>query len=172
MELASMIAGEDFSDHPTSVSPMIAALLRAYNDRLEDDHRQCLYRYAADVLGTASGPLCERNRIQTVLEWADQRWLLRARRSPLERLRAQRARGRRGYDPAAAAGYAIRAVGRIDDEAHGAVLALVDRLIAMAPQLRGGRDAGVAAGPVVDGQVVDEGRGVVEPVALIEDRQK
>ncbi len=47
MELASMLAGETFTDHPESVCPVIGSLLRAYNDRLDDDRRQDLYRYAA-----------------------------------------------------------------------------------------------------------------------------
>jgi hypothetical protein len=32
MELASMIAGGPFTDHPASVSPVIGAFLRVYND--------------------------------------------------------------------------------------------------------------------------------------------
>ena len=34
MELASMLAGEPFSDHPGSACPVIGAFLRAYNDGL------------------------------------------------------------------------------------------------------------------------------------------
>ena len=34
IELASMLAGERFSDHPQSVCPVIAGFLRAYNDLL------------------------------------------------------------------------------------------------------------------------------------------
>jgi hypothetical protein len=52
MELASMLAGERFSDHPRSVCPVIGAFLRAYNDRVDDDRRQDLYVYAAEVVGT------------------------------------------------------------------------------------------------------------------------
>ena len=52
MELASMLAGEPFSDHPRSVSPTIAAVLRGYNDMLDDDRRRDLYAYAAEVVGT------------------------------------------------------------------------------------------------------------------------
>ena len=32
MELASMLAGEPFTDQPESVCPVIASFLRAYND--------------------------------------------------------------------------------------------------------------------------------------------
>jgi hypothetical protein len=47
MELASMLAGEPFSDRPASVCPVIAGFMRAYNDRIDDERRQDLYRYAA-----------------------------------------------------------------------------------------------------------------------------
>ena len=43
MELASMLAGERFSDRPRSVCPVIAAFLRSYNDQVDDRRRQDLY---------------------------------------------------------------------------------------------------------------------------------
>lgn len=52
MELASMLAGEAFSDHPRSVCPVIGAFLRAYNDSVDDERRQALYAYAAKVVGS------------------------------------------------------------------------------------------------------------------------
>src|SRR5437660_7606877 len=52
MELASMLAGEPFTDHPRSVCPVIATVLRAYNDALDDGRRQDLYRYASAAVGT------------------------------------------------------------------------------------------------------------------------
>ena len=52
MELASMLAGEPFSDRPASVCPVIGGFLRAYNDRIDDDRRQDLYRYASEVVGS------------------------------------------------------------------------------------------------------------------------
>jgi hypothetical protein len=42
MELASMLAGERFSDRPRSVSRALAAFLRGYNDLLDDKRRQDL----------------------------------------------------------------------------------------------------------------------------------
>ena len=54
VELASMIAGERFSDHPWSVSPVIAAFLRGYND-VCGERRQDLLRCAADAVGTRVG---------------------------------------------------------------------------------------------------------------------
>ena len=56
MELASMLTGEPFSDHPSSVCPVIAARLRACNDRLADEERQRLVPIAASHGATASEP--------------------------------------------------------------------------------------------------------------------
>jgi hypothetical protein len=42
MELASMLAGEPFSDHPHSVCPVIGSFLRTYNDSIDDQRRQDL----------------------------------------------------------------------------------------------------------------------------------
>jgi hypothetical protein len=52
MELASMLAGERFSDHPRSVCPVLAMVLRAYNDGIDDERRQDLYTYASIVVGS------------------------------------------------------------------------------------------------------------------------
>jgi hypothetical protein len=62
MELASMIAGERFTDHPRSVSPVVAEFLRTYNDLVDDDRRQDLYRFAAESVGTRSSRTTERIR--------------------------------------------------------------------------------------------------------------
>jgi hypothetical protein len=68
MELASMLAGESFSDAPRSVCPVIAAFFRTYNDRMDDRRRQDVYAYAVRAVGTrstnegsASGPGCAVN---------------------------------------------------------------------------------------------------------------
>ena len=55
MELASMLAGEPFSDHPVCSCPVIGSFLRAYNDSLDDERRQDLYAYAAKVVGSRAG---------------------------------------------------------------------------------------------------------------------
>lgn len=52
MELASMLAGERFSDCPRAVCPVLAAYLRAYNDAVDDEPRQALYELAALAVGT------------------------------------------------------------------------------------------------------------------------
>jgi hypothetical protein len=69
MELASMLAGEPFTDHPQSVCPVIAALLRAYNDWADDERRQELYMCAAKVVGSRGSTRLERARAEQVISW-------------------------------------------------------------------------------------------------------
>lgn len=72
MELASMLAGEEFTDRPSAVSPVIGSFLRAYNDRVDDRWRQDLYPYAAKVVGTRRTIEIEHERAQMCREWARQ----------------------------------------------------------------------------------------------------
>jgi hypothetical protein len=69
MEVASMLAGEPFSDEPRSVCPVIAEFLRTYNDQVDDERRQDLFAYAALVVGTRADVRTERRRADTCLEW-------------------------------------------------------------------------------------------------------
>src|SRR5690349_14313664 len=69
MELASMLAGEPFNDHPASVCPVLGSLLRSYNDSVDDDVRQDLYLYAARVVGTRADADVERRRSEYVVAW-------------------------------------------------------------------------------------------------------
>jgi hypothetical protein len=132
MELASMLAGEPFSDHPQSVSPVIASFLRSLNDRLDDERRQDLYKYAAASVGTADEPDVERARADRLLAWGDEWWDRRGRQSIVERIRRHGARQPRRPAPDAAARYAIEALGRrVSDASHCSALRLVDELIAM-----------------------------------------
>jgi hypothetical protein len=72
MELASMLAGEAFTDHPRSVCPVIGAFLRTYNDSIDDERRQALYAYAAKVVGSRGPEELERERLHHVANvWAD-----------------------------------------------------------------------------------------------------
>jgi hypothetical protein len=68
MELASMLAGEPFTDHPRSVCPVIAALLRTCNDRFDARTRQRLLRYASEAVGTAAGPAIAQARVERCVE--------------------------------------------------------------------------------------------------------
>ena len=130
MELASVLAGERFSDHPRSVSRAVAALLRGYNDLLDDECRQDLYRYAADCVGTASGPQAESARMRRLIQWADDQWAAAPRGSLVSRLRRSRVRRRRVIEPETAAAYALRTISQCGCD-HRSVLTLVDELIAV-----------------------------------------
>ena len=136
MELASMLAGEGFTDHPRSVSRPIASFLRGYNDLVDDRRRADLYRYAAQTVGTANSPAVESARVSRLLAWADERWQLRSSHSLIERMRLRRAIKERSTDPEPAGTYAVHAIGKVNDEAHAAALALVDELIAMGSPAR------------------------------------
>jgi hypothetical protein len=70
MELASMLAGESFTDHPASVCPVIAAFLRVYNDALPDQCRDELLPYASTTVGTRSDRALRRWRSITLMRWA------------------------------------------------------------------------------------------------------
>src|SRR5436305_6946766 len=70
MELASMLAGEPFTDHPISVCPVIGSFLRAYNDTVDDQRRQNLYAHAARVVGSRGPEAVQRARAERLLEWA------------------------------------------------------------------------------------------------------
>lgn len=130
MELASMLAGEDFSDHPQSVSRPIAAFLRLYNDALDDDRRQDLYDYASRVVGTSARPTVEALRSHRLIAWGDQRWDARCRWWLGRRLKRRTLRDGAAASPEDAARYAIRSIGRISGELHRDVLAFLDELIA------------------------------------------
>jgi hypothetical protein len=54
-ELASMLAGERFSDQPRTACPAVTAFVRGYNDGLDDAHRQDLFVVASMLVGSAGG---------------------------------------------------------------------------------------------------------------------
>jgi hypothetical protein len=125
MELASMLAGEPLTDQPRTVGRTVAALLRGYNDGLDDERRQGLKRYAAASLGTARGRAVERARGRLVRAWlaaeagAHGWWAALGLRIAL-------------LDPAYIGhrlGTRVRAGD--DDALHARVLGLIDALIAL-----------------------------------------
>src|SRR3977135_2923920 len=69
MELASMLAGERFSDRPSSVCPVVGALVRAYNDAVDARRRKDLYRFAADAVGTRGDFTLQRKRAELALDY-------------------------------------------------------------------------------------------------------
>src|ERR1700749_1409694 len=69
MELASMLAGEPFTDQPESVCPVIASFMRAYNDSIDDGRRQDLYAYASKVVGSRGCESVQGERVERLTAW-------------------------------------------------------------------------------------------------------
>ena len=70
VELASMLAGERFSDHPRCVSGVVAAFLRGYNDGIGDGARQDLYPLASELVDSAGSSEIEAARLRRCRIWA------------------------------------------------------------------------------------------------------
>jgi hypothetical protein len=123
MELASMLAGEDFTDRPASVCPVVAAFLRAYNDTIDDRRRQDLYRFAAAAVGTRGPAALTRARARRCLEELRElrRWPIVAPRTLPESLGAMER----------VAGRLARELNRSGIGSHGRAVRLADELIAM-----------------------------------------
>jgi len=128
MELASMLAGEPFSDHPVTVCPIIGAFLRTYNDSIDDCRRQDLYGYASKVVGSRAGEAVERER-QSHLE----RWTKEIRRQRHRRLRMPRWLGLlcAGAATDIQAAVAVYEVTRRGSTGHAQALTLIDELLAI-----------------------------------------
>lgn len=62
-----MLADEPFTDRPATISPVIGAFLRTYNDGLDDGRRQDLYPLASLIVGTAGGRAVECERASRCL---------------------------------------------------------------------------------------------------------
>jgi hypothetical protein len=127
MELASMLAGEPFSDHPGCVCPAIGSFLRAYNDSIDDGRRQDLYEYASRVVGTRASVEVQRLRIERLAGWAFEQ---RPRR--WRRLLPAGLRGRAGLTAPtgeAIGTHAVHALRRHNEHSHQEALALLDELI-------------------------------------------
>jgi hypothetical protein len=127
MELASMLAGEPFSDHPGSVSPVLGGLLRALNDSLCDTARQELRACAAAVVGTAANHRTEWARAERCIAWAEARG--RRRPASWKGRSARYHRLMRSRRPLEEAG-AVAAMAAWKDGAcdRGAILALVHEI--------------------------------------------
>jgi hypothetical protein len=69
MEWVAYIAGEDHSDAPVCVDPVLRRFGIGLNDRLPDDLRQRLRPYLARMIGTANDGLSQR-RAFMVGDWA------------------------------------------------------------------------------------------------------
>lgn len=69
MECASMLAGEDWSDAPKCVSPIIGAFMRNFNDSVDDDTRQKLKRFIPLVINTNTGAADDLRRSWMAMDW-------------------------------------------------------------------------------------------------------
>jgi hypothetical protein len=132
VELASVLAGEPFSDRPHSVCPVIAAFLRTYNDRSEPARRQDLIPYAAKIVGSVVDLQSERARTAQCVDWATGRLgaPLPRRHWHLRRIAAGRG-ARLQLQREMAAAWAARSVAPHDEDDHIAVLMLLDRLLSI-----------------------------------------
>ena len=133
MELASMLAGEPFNDHPASVCPVLGSLLRSYNDSVDDDARQDLYAYAARVVGTRADADVERRRGESVTAWTYERRYRRMRRF-LPEFAARRLCELKTLSLESIGTQAVRQIPRHTDETHRAMLGLIDDLLAIRPR--------------------------------------
>ena len=71
VELASILAGEEFSDRPRCVDPVIAAFLRGWNDRAGHADRQRLRPYAERIVGSRGSRRLTRERRELCLQWVE-----------------------------------------------------------------------------------------------------
>jgi hypothetical protein len=88
MELASMLAGEPFSDAPDCACPVVSAYMRTWNDGLPYAERQKLKAYAPRAVGTRASRELTRRRVECCLQHSGARLAGRTRVGRrLERLR-------------------------------------------------------------------------------------
>jgi hypothetical protein len=131
MELASMLAGESFTDHPASVCPVIGSFLRAYNDSIDTERRQDLYAYASKLVGSRAHEEVRLERAERLATWAFE--LRQERRLRIFR-RLHERRGVRDMPAITSIGrHAVTAIKKHTDQTHASVLALVDDLLQMGP---------------------------------------
>jgi hypothetical protein len=132
MELASMLAGEQFTDHPACACPVIASFLRAYNDSVDDDRRQDLYGYASRVVGSRASMRVQRARADRLAEWSSATFLRRySRLLPTRLARVVACLHKPPLAIEALGASAAHAIPRHTPETHAAVLALIDELLTM-----------------------------------------
>ena len=129
MELASMLAGEPFSDYPACACPVIGSFLRAYNDSIGDERRQDLYTYASRVVDSRSGAAVQRRRAERVAAWAIEMQRRRWTRILLSKVRNA---GLNRQPSAHVIGtYAVRAIPKHTERTHRKALAPLEELLKM-----------------------------------------
>jgi hypothetical protein len=156
MELASMLAGEAFTDHPVSVCPVIGSFLRAYNDWIDDDRRQDLYPFASKVVGSRTDKDVEFVRAERLASWVQQLIRRPRTRSWLPAWLRAITDGRRPPHDFLAA-HAVRSIVRPTERSHTAALTLIDELL----EIRASEEASAApatAEPIAPRQHAAPGR--------------
>jgi hypothetical protein len=138
MELASMLADERFSDRAATVSPVIGAFLRTYNDGLDDERRQDLYPVAALIVGSAASRAVEAERVSRCLGFA-------------RRFGGRLPRGRAALALATpeAAGTTAALAG-LREDAHEEALLFVEELVALRPRRGWAARLGADPGAAID----------------------
>ena len=148
-----MLAGERFGDRPVSVCPVIGAILRAYNDNVDERRRQDLYRFAADAVDTRRDYHAQRRRADAALDWAVERYRRDGGKLPVlpdpEGVRDDIGH----YVVGSLAGRGARR-GRWSDDDHRAMVTLLEGLIEIERE--------PALGPVIDEPLLSD---LVEQVA-------
>ncbi len=148
MELASMLAGEHFTDHPACVCPVIGSFLRAYNDSVDDDRRQDLYAYASRVVGSRASARVQRARADRLAQWSSETFLMRYSRLLPERIaRAVACLHKPPLAIEALGASAAHAIPRHTPHTHGAALTLIEELLTIGSEER--TDSAPAPAPEV-----------------------
>lgn len=127
MELASMLAGEPFSDQPASVCPVIGSFLRAYNDSIDDERRQDLYEYASRVVGSRADDQVQRARAEHLTAWG--RRLARRRWTRFVPRRLRALAWMQELDVIGP--QVVRSIPTHDDRSHAQSLGMIDALLAI-----------------------------------------
>src|SRR4051812_27108552 len=70
VELASMLAGDRFSDQPRSACAAIAGFVRGYNDAIDDGRRQDLYAIASLLVDSAGTTEATHARMWRLIRYA------------------------------------------------------------------------------------------------------
>jgi hypothetical protein len=139
MELASMLAGESFTDHPACVCPVIGSFLRAYNDSVGDERRQDLYPCVSMVVGSLASAEVERSRAERLVAWSSENFRRRWARffpRPVARVMSHMRKPPIPLDALGA--HAVHSIPRHTDETHAAALELIEELVAIGGRERRG----------------------------------
>jgi len=69
LEAVAYVTHEPFSDHPSCVSPVLAAFGRCWNDDLDNETRQRLTAYIPRLVGTAGDDAADARRAWMATDW-------------------------------------------------------------------------------------------------------